>query len=180
MRPILRASLLSGAAMATGDAIQQSLGRARARRAGQAQPEWSWPRTARFAGVGLAIHGPFFAWGFGVLDRRFPGKSLAPVLTKTALGQVTLFPTYLATALFALAVLEGAPPAAAADRVGAAFPRAFAAGCVFWPAANLANFSLVPPGLGRVVYINAAATLWNCYLSLVEADAGGKGEGRKG
>jgi len=181
MRPILRASLLSCAAMAGGDALQQGIARARAKAGagGSSRPEsekWSWARTARFASVGLCLHGPFFFAGFSALDRRFPGKALSAVVAKTATGQVTLFPAYLATALFALAALEGETLERAAARAGAAFPRAFAAGCAFWPAANLVNFALVPPGLGRVVYVNAAALVWNSYLSLVAADAAARME----
>jgi hypothetical protein len=94
-----------------------------------------WKRVGRFAVVGATIHGPFFLYGFGWLDkvitgaqgfktvseracahmaraceRRIPGSACAwtmclcrdvpacphvQALTKTALGQVTLFPVYL-------------------------------------------------------------------------------------
>lgn len=37
------------------------------------------------------------------------------------------------------------------------------AGSVFWPAANMFNFMLVPPS-GRVLYVNAAGLLWNTFL----------------
>ncbi len=156
--------------MAAGDALQQGLAH-RARKAPAAPFRLDVPRLGRFAAVGLCLHGPFFYAGFRALDARFPGRSLGAVLAKTAAGQVTLFPAYLAAALFALASLEGLPKDAAASRVGAAFPRAFAAGCVFWPAANLVNFAAVPPGLPRVAYVNAAAVAWNAYLSLVAAEA---------
>lgn len=166
--------------MAAGDVLQQGLAAASTPGRRVAKPplasSWDARRTARFAAVGLALHGPWFFAGFRTLDARWPGNALSAVVTKTAVGQVTLFPAYLVTALFALAALEGVPPADAAARSRAAFPRAFAAGCVFWPAANLVNFALVPPGMARVAYVNAAAILWNAYLSLVAAEARGKGD----
>jgi len=167
MRPLVRASLLSCAAMASGDALQQGLAARKARR----PLVLDTPRLARFAAVGACLHGPWFFAGFRALDARFPGKSLVAVLSKTAAGQVTLFPAYLAAALFALAMLEGLELDAATARVRAAFPRAFTAGCVFWPCANVLNFALIPPGMPRVAYVNSASIAWNAYLSLVAADA---------
>jgi len=179
MRPVFRASLLSCGAMAAGDTLQQ-VAVPRLTRTTPIPP-YDWRRTARFATVGALLHGPFFHTGFGALDRWRPGKDVASVIAKTAAGQVTLFPTYLAGALFSLALLAGAPAADAASQARSGWPRAFAAGCAFWPAANLVNFSLVPAGLPRVAFVNAAAVAWNTYLSLVasdEAAAGGAAKAR--
>jgi hypothetical protein len=171
MRPLLRASLLSCGAMAAGDAVQQAIVPRLARQ--QPPPPYDARRTARFAAVGALLHGPFFYAGFGALDRWRPGRDAASVLAKTAAGQATLFPTYLGAALFSLALLAGGAPGDAAAQTASAWPRAFVAGCAFWPAANLINFSVVPPGLPRVAFVNGAAVLWNAYLSLVAADAAG-------
>jgi protein Mpv17 len=174
MRPLLRASLLSCGAMAAGDAVQQALV-PRLARPGTPHPPFDPARTARFAAVGALLHGPFFYAGFSALDRWRPGRDVASVIAKTAAGQATLFPTYLAAALFSLALLAGSGPPDAAAQTRAAWPRAFVAGCAFWPAANLVNFSVVPAGLPRVAFVNGAAVVWNAYLSLVAADAAGAG-----
>lgn len=170
MRPLLRASLLSCGAMAAGDAVQQALV-PRIARPGEPVPPYDWRRTARFATVGALLHGPFFFVGFSRLDRWRPGRDATSVVAKTAAGQVTLFPTYLAGALFSLAMLAGASAGDAAAQVRSAWPRAFVAGCAFWPASNLVNFWLLPPGLPRVAFVNFSAIVWNSYLSLVAADA---------
>ena len=152
--------------MAAGDAACQALQRRRAPR------PHDWRRTARFAAVGAALHGPFFYTGFRWLDATLPGRTAARVALKTAVGQCTLFPTYTAAAMAALAALDGATAAEIKDRLAAGYGKALVAGTVFWPCANVLNFSLLPPtGFSRLLFVNGAALVWNAYLSLVVDDA---------
>jgi protein Mpv17 len=57
LRPLPRAALTSGALMAVGDCtcqcIQQRLVR-------KQQQQLDWGRTAKFAVIGLTLHGPYF------------------------------------------------------------------------------------------------------------------------
>lgn len=47
-------------------------------------------------------------------------------------------------------------------------PEAFAGGCVFWPVANTINFALVPATM-RVPYLAAVGSVWNTFLSWLNA-----------
>lgn len=195
MHPIAKASLISASCAVAGDAACQRL-----QRRGVRGARHDWRRSMRFAGVGFFMHGPFFFSGFRWLDRTWPGRSgergrngaqrgagarwrrpqpeplprtpAGAVAAKTLVGQATLFPTYTAAAMAALAALDGASKDDVVSRVRHGLLRALAAGSCYWPAVNAVNFALVPPtGHARLIAVNAAAAAWNAYLSLVTDDA---------
>lgn len=129
-------------------------------------------RSARFALVGLTLHGPFFYYGFRWIDAHFgPATNISTALVKSFVGQVTLFPVYLATFLVYMAFLEGKSVAQTEDRVRSVFWPAYVTGGAFWPAANIVNFMLVPPQ-GRVAYVAGAGLIWNTYLSWANSSLG--------
>jgi hypothetical protein len=83
-----RAALTSGVLMGAGDCMCQAIQRRQARQQQQQQQQHApgkggkpaaaaaaarhdWARTARFAVIGLTLHGPFFLVGFRALDRVF-------------------------------------------------------------------------------------------------------------
>ena len=61
---------------------------------------------------------------------------------------------------------QGKAPRQAVEKLQSSFMPVFRAGWVFWPAANMINFLMVPP-TGRVLYVNCAGLLWNAYLRRV-------------
>lgn len=163
-RALLGASAISAVCMAAGDGLCQGVQR---RRTPTARHDWR--RTARFAATGALLHGPFFYAGFRWLDTRFgAARDLRVIVTKAAVGQCTLFPTYTALAMSLLAVLDGANRKEVGQRLGAGYGRALAAGSVFWPVFNVAQFWVIhPTGYSRLLAVNAGATVWNAYLSAV-------------
>lgn len=170
-RALLGASAISATCMAAGDALCQSLQRRRV----APRPPHDWARTARFAATGALLHGPFFFAGFKWLDARFgTARDVRVVLTKACVGQCTLFPSYTALAMTLLAVLDGArTKQEVGDRLAAGYGRALAAGSLFWPAFNVAQFWALnnAPGYTRLLAVNAGATAWNAYLSAVVDDS---------
>ena len=60
-------------------------------------------------------------------------------ILKTSIGQVSLFPLYLGSALMALQLLEGKTFEAAAAKLQESFVSTYLIGTVFWPAANVAS-----------------------------------------
>ncbi|GLC35329.1 hypothetical protein PLESTF_001216500 [Pleodorina starrii] len=122
-----------------------------------------------------------------MLDQRFgPAKTLLTAAKKTALGQVTLFPTYVAAFFTYMTLLEtGGNVAAVGDKLRGAFVQTYIAGrgqgppagrpgglagSVFWPAANMLNFMFCPPA-GRLLYVNCAGLAWNAILSAYNSGA---------
>jgi hypothetical protein len=122
-------------------------------------------RTMRWTAIGLTLHGPYFFTAFQQLDRIFGAStSLKVATTKTIFGQLIIFPPYL-TALFVyMGLLEGMKKDDIRDKVYDRVPKAFVSGCIFWPFANMFNFSVVPVKW-RVVYLAGVGGLWNGYLS---------------
>jgi hypothetical protein len=122
-------------------------------------------RTLRWTTIGLTLHGPYFFTAFRQLDRLFGAStSLKVATTKTVVGQLFVFPPYL-TALFVyMGFLEGMNNDEIRSKVYDRVPKAFVGGCIFWPFANMVNFSAVPVKW-RVVYLAGVGGLWNGYLS---------------
>ncbi|KAG1666162.1 hypothetical protein FOA52_011574 [Chlamydomonas sp. UWO 241] len=164
--PGVRAGLLSATVMSAGDVACQKL----QKRSLVAPVDWK--RTGRFAVVGATIHGPFFFYGFRWLDSVVKGaQGVKTALTKTALGQVTLFPVYLGSCFMALKLMEGLSVQQSFEHVSKVFIPTMVTGSVFWPAANMLNFLFLPP-TSRVLFVNAAGLIWNMYLSLVNSSPG--------
>lgn len=152
-RVLVKAGIQSGTIMGFADCLTQLT----------VDKNWDIRRTLRWSLVGATLHGPYFATGFTRLDAIYGAtKSMAEVAKKTAAAQMVLFPPYLAMLFAYMGVLEGADDIYA--KVRQRVPEAFASGCVYWPLANGINFGLVSPAY-RIVYLSAAAGVWNSFLS---------------
>ncbi|EFJ47454.1 hypothetical protein VOLCADRAFT_92190 [Volvox carteri f. nagariensis] len=167
--PVVRAGVTSCIVMQAGDILCQSI----QRRNKSGALDWGahdWKRTARFGLIGLTLHGPFFLWGFRMIDERFgPAKTLLTAAKKTAFGQVTIFPAYVAAFFTYIAILEpGGNLAAVGTKLRSSFLQTYVAGSVFWPAANMINFMCCPPS-ARILYVNGAGLVWNALLSAVNS-----------
>lgn len=124
-------------------------------------------RTLRWTTVGLTLHGPYFRYCFGHLDRVFgPAKSALVVAKKTVSAQLICFPPYLVALFLYMGLMEGSDNIW--DKVCDRVPKAFLSGCIFWPIANGVNFAAVPPS-ARIVYLAGVSGLWNGYLSYMNA-----------
>ena len=91
-------------------------------------------------------------------------RALVQAFRKTALGQVTVFPAYITLFFGYMRCLEGGTPQQAVERVQEKFWPTAVAGTVFWPVANMFNFTCVPANQ-RVLYVGVVGLLWNAYLS---------------
>lgn len=129
--------------------------------------DYSWRRTLRWTIAGVFLHGPYFFTGFSVLDKHFGvATSLQTVAKKTAAAQFFLFPPYLVALFGFMGVLENHPNIP--EKIRRRVPETFLSGCVFWPVANILNFSFVSPTM-RVPYLAFSAGIWNTYLSWTNA-----------
>lgn len=84
--------------------------------------------------------------------------------TKTVLGQATVFPLYITAFFTYTGLLEGKTLPQSVTKLQDKFWPTYVTGSVFWPCANMFNFTLVP-ATQRVLYVAAVGLLWNVYLS---------------
>ena len=138
--------------------------------ADQAPPIVDLKRLGIFGFYGLAITGPFFHWWYGSLEkvvRHYQIESNnAQVFIKILLDRIVMTPPFL---LFTLAYMQGLmtmKPKVAAENVKKAYPSALALNWKIWTVAQYVNFQFVPLDY-RVLFGNAVAFWWNCYLSLI-------------
>ncbi|KAJ3187010.1 hypothetical protein HDU85_007048 [Gaertneriomyces sp. JEL0708] len=163
---LARASATSGALYVLGDLLNQVVVEPRTNPPnGLSQTQSTnvdWVRALKFGFTGALLHGPYFLYGFRMLDRVCgPSRSLSTVLKKSALGQVVLFPPYVVAFLSLTAVLDGETPW---TRLKSRFMPILVNGSIFWPAANFVNFRFVPSHW-RIAYVNVVGIGWNTYLS---------------
>lgn len=153
MNPLLRASLTSGILYSIGDIMTQTFSLA----------QLDVNRTIKFALTGSLLHGPYFLYGFRMLDTKFPGSSLKSSITKAMLGQIFLFPPFVTLLLTFTAFLDGK---SASQSLKEKWITINTSGLLVWPAANIINFKFVPVQY-RVLYVNMIGLGWNTYLSAV-------------
>jgi hypothetical protein len=95
--------------------------------------------SARFAIVGATLHGPFFLYGFGLIDKLPLQKiksALGKALAKTLVTQFTLYPLFIGLFYGYVALLEGVPPGKVFEVKKKPATETLIHGLVFWPIAN--------------------------------------------
>ncbi|KNC99011.1 uncharacterized protein SPPG_05961 [Spizellomyces punctatus DAOM BR117] len=163
MQALVRASLTSGTLYTIGDLLNQGFVEPRVSGSDRSQfRDVDWLRTGKFALTGALLHGPFFLYGFTMLDRLCgQARSLGAVFKKSVAGQVLLFPPYVLSFLSMTALLDGQSPW---DRIQSRFVPIMVNGSIVWPIANVINFRYLP-SQWRIAYINIVGIGWNTYLS---------------
>jgi len=158
LTPLLKAGMQSGTVMGSADAFVQNCI--------EEHEVYDPYRSLRWGCAGLLIHGPYFKLGMGKVDAFFgPATNFAQAAKKTAAAQFVLYPPFLCLLFAYMGVTEGLrSPNEIVDKVTKRVPEAFAGGCVFWPVANMVNFSFVSPAM-RVPYLATAGCCFNSFLT---------------
>ena len=164
------------AAMATScvlhgasDVIAQTVESAWARPAAAPRPSTAVAldrgRTAKFAVVGLCLHGPFFFTFFRALDRALGSqRTFRTAVVKSIIGQCVVFPVYLVAFFAFRGALDGAPLTEVRHNIVTKLVPTVTAGAVVWVPANMVNFLLVPLPY-RVLFANTVGLVWQGYMS---------------
>ncbi|CAK4082390.1 unnamed protein product [Aphanomyces euteiches] len=126
-------------------------------------------RVLAFGVFGGAITGPLMHFWYGVLEqvRTRDDKSLTP-MQKLFLDRLVLTPPFVALTIFALGVLNGASVQAARSNVRATYFSTLFMNWRVWTFTQWLSFNFIPPQF-RVLWGNAVAVWWNCYLSMLSA-----------
>lgn len=116
-----------------------------------------------------------FAW-LRVLDRRWPGTTLAPLATKVFVNQLVLTPFSSAGFMAWTSHMEALMGASAVDwakvradlmrQLERELPGVVTSSCFFWPVVNAISFGVVPLH-SRVPFLSVASVAWGGFLSFV-------------
>eukprot|EP00977_Amphora_coffeiformis_P000074 scaffold15_cov204-Amphora_coffeaeformis.AAC.19 len=130
----------------------------------RSQHKYDWARTGRFTVLGTAVVAPFVHAWFSFLNRMIPGVSVAAVLKRVAVDQLTFSPCFMSIWLTSLWTLEGDLNDGIPGRLVESMPSLMVVNWGLWIPAQLINFRFVPVKF-QVLYSNVVALVWNMYLS---------------
>mmetsp|Transcript_6271 Transcript_6271/g.18918 ORF Transcript_6271/g.18918 Transcript_6271/m.18918 type:complete len:189 (-) Transcript_6271:2873-3439(-) len=167
-RALLRASLTSGGLQSLGDILCQRI----AHRDEKREFQLDFARTARFAAAGTLLHGPMFHHAFRLVDTTAAKLTLSRmqgVLYKTCVLQLGVFPIYLSALFPAMGMMEGKSFNESVKRATNLVPKAFTAGLMYWPLANIVNFTFVPLP-NRLAFGASLGVAWNVILSYINSN----------
>lgn len=167
MRAVVRAGAFSCVVMASGDVLCQYIQKR------DTDKSIDWSQTARFALTGLTLHGPYFLYGFRLIDKvplNMVKSGLGKSIAKSLLVQVTIYPVFVGVFFTYMGLLEGIPVQDLYEKKKTAALHTLAVGTLFWPLANVVNFSLVAPA-NRVYYVAGAGVVWNAIVSWINSNS---------
>ncbi|KAM9457972.1 mpv17-like protein [Clarias gariepinus] len=155
---------LYGCLYGSGDVIYQ--------RATQQQlgTEIDWKRTRNVALVTFCFHGNWNYFWLRALERRFPGRSLAMVLSKVALDQSFSLPIVTSVFYTGVSVLEGKEDVFEDWRKK--FLNTYKTGLMYWPFMQVLNFVYMPLYL-RTFFMGCSAFLWSMFLCFSQRSGDG-------
>lgn len=128
---------------------------------------FDWTRLRNMATMGIMYYGPLYYYYYGFLDRTLPGKSPRTVLIKLFIDQFIYTIPSLLCFYVIMGKLEQKPWPEIKDEVRMKYIPTYVTACLFWPAAQAVNFSLVPP-VHRILYISTANFVWLVFLSYIK------------
>ncbi|KAI8787073.1 mpv17 protein 2 [Biomphalaria glabrata] len=155
---VLSAGLLLGLGDLTVQTIEQTMAGQQSRSRG-----FDMVRNRRTMIIGVILGLCDHLWYEG-LDHYLRGNSLDIILKKVLLDQIIAGPFFCSAFIVGMCVLEGLSGSLVYKEWKETFPIIYKADWMFWPAAQMVNFYLVPPKY-RVFYVNALTFVWNSFLS---------------
>ncbi|ODM99545.1 Protein SYM1 [Orchesella cincta] len=158
--PMLVPSVQTGVLMGVGDFISQTV-------VEKTKPTEVDPmRMAKFGFIGLAFCGPVLSTWYGFLERNVKIKSpkLLAAAAKVAPDQLIFTPILFVFLLGLISFSKGNNFDEVQKDVKKSYPDVLKTNYFLWPAAQMINFSVVPPSK-RVLYVQCIAIFWNTFLS---------------
>ena len=128
---------------------------------------FNWTRLRNMAIIGAGYYGPMYFYYYGFLDRKLPGKNPRTVFLKVAIDQVLYTIPSLFVFYCIMGKIEGKSNTEVKEEIRLKYIPTYVTASLFWPAAQIFNFSVVPPSL-RILYISSANFVWLIILSYIK------------
>eukprot|EP00111_Clytia_hemisphaerica_P003478 TCONS_00009930-protein len=161
-RPLLRSIVTVTSLFAASDLCCQLF-----ENHGNIKYKFDWERLRKMATIGLIYYGPMYYYYYGFLDRKFPGKNPRTVLVKILFDQF-IFAVPSQFFFYCIAgKLERKNNSEIIEEIKLKYIPTYVTSTIFWPAAQLVNFSLVPP-THRILFVSSANFVWLNILSYIK------------
>ncbi|KAF2071206.1 hypothetical protein CYY_007474 [Polysphondylium violaceum] len=171
--PLTTKSLSTGVLMGTGDILaqridfhfkQQSLNKDNNNTNDDNRFKIDYQRVLTMTSVGVLFSGPVLHYWYTSLDKIVVGSGKTVYIKKMLLDQGVFAPIVISCFMGIMNTIHGKSLADTEQKIKNDLFYAMKANWMLWPAAQLINFSLVPPNL-RVLYTSVVSIFWNIFLS---------------
>jgi len=142
--------------MASGDMISQLVI--------EKTDKYNYERTVRFGCMGFFFLGPVLYKWYGVMERISFQSPAATALSRMAVDQLTLAPTFLYLFFWINGGLQRAPATIIQENIRRDYKDVLVANYQLWPMTQTINFWIVPLA-HRVLFAQSVALFWNTYLA---------------
>ena len=128
---------------------------------------FNWTRLRNMAVLGAGYYGPVYFYYYGFLDRKLPGKNPRTIFCKLFIDQVVYTIPSLFVFFCIIGKIEGKTNVGIEQEIRLKYVPTYVTASLFWPAAQVVNFSVVPPSF-RILYISCANFVWLIFLSYIK------------
>ena len=125
---------------------------------------WQAGRTLEMGIIRAAVVAPFVFYWYPFLARTIPGRAIHRVLGRVCLDQALGSPMVVMMVFTASAILQGAGPAAAFQRIREKGLTTWIAGLQYWPFVHTINFGFIPSH-HQPLFAHVCSLYWNAVLS---------------
>lgn len=129
--------------------------------------EFDWKRLQNMITIGAGYYGPMYFYYYGYLDRKLPGKNPRTVFLKVLIDQVLYTVPSLFVFYCIMGKLESKTNGEIKEEIRLKYVPTYVTSALFWPAAQIVNFAVVPPSF-RILYISSASFVWLIFLSYIK------------
>ena len=163
-RPVITQSLMASSMWMLGDAIAQNF--EMRRKTEKQAATFNYSRTLKMGLIGLCWNGPFSSVWLRFLDRRFGTSGASKVVfKKLAADQILQNPVLTGGIIFLVGVSNQLSVEKSANVVKEELLSVMYRGWVYWVMVQIVNFKYTPLNY-RLLVIQCASIIWNCYLSM--------------
>ncbi|KAK5582942.1 hypothetical protein RB653_004531 [Dictyostelium firmibasis] len=169
--PLVTKSLSTGFLMGTGDILAQKFEHKFKGTNGDEKGEFklNYKRVITMSTVGVLYSGPMLHYWYKSLDVMIKGESKSVVIKKMLVDQLVFAPFAIGGFMTVMNFINNSGELKDLDNFPSSLFYAVKINWLLWPAAQIVNFSLVPPNL-RVLYSSIISIFWSMFLSHISFD----------
>lgn len=128
--------------------------------------EFKYDSAVRLGSIGGFVFAPMFHTWYKTLEKVLPGKTPLRVVQKMVCDQMLMAPLTLVLFFICYPLLEG--KAVNATEVRKKSWQTYKVSCLFWPAVQTINFSLLPLAC-KAPYVAFASYIWSICLAVFQS-----------